>query len=186
MQVAIKTMARELSSKNRQMAWIDQADDEVAIRLGTIPARWGRMTPLGRALLLESAYLLEEKKLWRNGGKVSDDGVSAGLIGAGRYGSLQTDLDFQDTVAGGLASPALFGYTLPNIPLAEVATHFGLTGPVYALLEGKEPLNAAVREAQALLETDSRLSFMLACSFDYYPAGPNGLALTLTVVKRDV
>lgn len=179
-------MKWKLSQENRKVSFEDQAGDRVRQQLGSVPNRWGRMNPLSRALLLESCAFLQDQELWKPGERFSDRSLSVGLIGGSRYGSLQTDIAFQATLDDGLASPALFGYTLPNIPLAEVANHFGLTGPVYGLLDCESPFEAAVEEAKHLLKADPELSCMLACHFDHYPAGPEGLAITLTIVKSNV
>jgi len=54
-----------------------------------------------------------------------------GIVAASRYGCLQTDLEYLQTLIpqqGKLASPNLFAYTLPNCFLGEAALRFGLTG----------------------------------------------------------
>jgi len=66
-----------------------------------------------------------------------------GIIAATRYGCLQTDLDYFQTVIardGIAASPSLFSYTLPSIFLGEAALRFGLTGPTFVInRNGLEP-----------------------------------------------
>ena len=54
-----------------------------------------------------------------------------GIVASSRYGCLQTDLAYFETMLpqqGLLASPNLFAYTLPNCFLGEAALRFGLTG----------------------------------------------------------
>lgn len=170
-----------------------QADAQVERLIGTVPGRWGRMTPLCRALIVEVGRLLQEKNIVSAGQRCNDLGKTAGLIGATRKGSLHTDLAFIDsmTSGAGLASPALFGYTLPNIPLAEAASQFGLTGPVYAIFAGDKPLTVAQREARCILSVDPRIDFIIACEFDYYSLTPaaglpaSRLRITLTLEDRD-
>ncbi len=114
-----------------------------------------------------------------------------GLIGGTKRGSLHTDRAFITTMADGpgLASPALFGYTLPNIPLAEAAGVFGLVGPVYAVFDEDNPLKCAEDEARRLLTMQKQkdLTLMLACEFDHYSddKGKDVLSVTLTVVEHN-
>ncbi len=170
--------------KNRIFS--DQADESVSALLGKVPGRWGRMTPLCRLLIVQTARLLKARGLLESGHRFSDSGRRVGLIGGTKRGSLYTDLAFVDSMVEGLASPALFGYTLPNIPLAETAVAFGLTGPVFAVFENKIPLKKAELEANRFLESDRTLEFMLACDFDHYHTvdGQEEISVNLTVVER--
>jgi hypothetical protein len=168
----------------------DDPAPETVKFLGMIPSRWGRMPRLSRLVLVETGRILHCEQLTTSGGRLCDTGKNVGLIGATSKGSLHTDLAFRETMASGpgLASPALFGYTLPNTPLAEAAVVFGLTGPVYALFEKREEaLGRAEKEAAALLAQMSSLDFMLACAFDHYPIGNSHekISVTLTVLNRD-
>ena len=168
-------------------AYDDQADEAVIPLIGKIPKRWGRMNPLSRLLIVEVGRLLIEKNILENGQKCSDIGLAVGLIGATNRGSLKTDFDFLTTMEeSGLASPALFGYTLPNIPLAEAAGQFGLTGPVYAIFDTIHPLETAELEARQLLSYHSELSLMLACEFDHIDTqiGSERLVINLTIVEK--
>ncbi|WP_457577492.1 beta-ketoacyl synthase N-terminal-like domain-containing protein [Desulfomarina sp.] len=171
---------------DRNRIFSDQADESVSDLLGKVPGRWGRMTPLCRLLILETARLLQNRGLLECGHRFSDSGRRVGLIGGTKRGSLYTDLAFIRSMEEGLASPALFGYTLPNIPLAETAVAFGLTGPVFAVFDQKTPLEKAELEANRFLESDRSLELMLACCFDHYHTG-NGqeeISVNLTVVEK--
>ena len=173
-------------------SWVfgDSLDDDTLAVLGTVPGRWGRMTPLSRLLIVETGRLLREHHLLPEVGRCFEGGIRAGLIGGCRRGSLQTDLDFFESMrlGVGFASPALFGYTLPNTPLAEAAGHFGLVGPVYALLDDEKPYEMAVGEAEQLLQAMPELAFIVAGSFDLLPAEKKGLqpklVAQLTVIER--
>jgi len=179
-----------MGKKDTAYSWAfdDQADDDSVAVLGTVPGRWGRMTPLCRLLLVKIGLLLQEKYILKKGQKCSDLGLQVGLVGGTKKGSLHTDKAFIRTMENGLglASPALFGYTLPNIPLAEAASQFGLVGPVYALLEVRNPLDSAISEAKRLLLSQKELSFMLACEFDHYEDAEQGdtLKVNLTFVGK--
>lgn len=169
-------------------AYNDQVDEDVIPLIGEIPKRWGRMNPLSRILIVEVGRLLIQNGRIESGQKCSAQGLTVGLVGGTRRGCLQTDCDFLDTMttAPGLASPALFGYTLPNIPLAEAAGQFGLTGPVYAIFDTFQPLEKAKLEAGQLLTYHPELSFMLACEFDHLEAqdGEQSTLINLTIVEK--
>lgn len=142
--------------------------EEVEALIGAIPTRWGRMSPLSRAVVVEAGRILTEYDWLPCGSRFSEIGKTVGLIGATGNGSLSTDIAFAETLADGflMASPAIFGYTLPNIPLAEAANHYGLTGPVYAIFNDQDPLDAAIDEANRWLAARADLSSMLVCKFD--------------------
>jgi hypothetical protein len=144
--------------------------DDIVALLGVLPTRWGRMTPLSRMLIIETARVLQGQGILAPGQKFSDLNRIVGLIGGTKRGSLHTDQAFVETMTEGpgLASPALFGYTLANIPLAEAAVVHGLTGPVYAIFDTLCPLESAQKEARRLLGLQKNLDLMLACEFDYY------------------
>lgn len=168
----------------------NQPAESILTLLGAIPGRWGRMTPLSRLLIIETARVLQHRRILDCGQRLSDLGKKVGLIGGTRRGSLHTDQAFISTkeAGPGLASPALFGYTLANIPLAEAAVAHGLVGPVYAVFDAKSPLESAQDEARRLLSMQINLDLMLACEFDHYEqAGQQEeLSVTLTVVEHKV
>ncbi|WP_163335671.1 hypothetical protein [Desulfopila sp. IMCC35008] len=190
--MSIQSAYTPLSESEIERFISDVPGAETAELLGSIPGRWGRMPRLSRLVLVETGRILRCEKNGISGEseRLCDAGKNVGLVGATRRGSLHTDLAFRQTMASGpgLASPALFGYTLPNTPLAEAAVVFGLTGPVYALFdENGTLLNRAEKEAAALLEHMASLDFMLACAFDHYPEknGREKISVTLTVLNRD-
>ncbi len=148
-------------------ALIDEPDEEICAILQEIPGRWGRMTPLSRAVVVEAGRHLRGAGLLQGDRHFNKLGRRVGLIGASRHGSLTVDQEFAATMVTQpqLASPALFGYTLANIPLAEAANHYGLVGPVFALYAQEEPLPCAIAEARRWLQGND-VDFMLACEFD--------------------
>ena len=171
-------------------AFEDTADARTISLLEELPQRWGRMPPLCRALLVETGRFLQAHGITAAGRLLNRRGLNVGLVGVTSSGSMATDLLFAATMRHGVheASPALFGYTLANIPLAETANHFGLTGPVYALMDAAAgPLRTAVLEGRRLLKTQDSISFMLACAFDHTP-GPKlsrQITLNLALVHTD-
>ena len=123
-------------------------DNDKAI-IGELPERWLRMDLISQVAVLEVGRVLRrENQIDEITGKVRKDTAAALIVGS-RYGSLATDQEYAATLKDGIefASPALFGYTLANIAPAEAASHYGITGPVYAVL-ASAPLEAARAEAQ--------------------------------------
>ena len=91
-----------------------------------IDRRFGRLDAFSRVGLAAVAFTLRDADAeeWEQKRPV-------GIVAASRYGCLQTDLEYHQTVVpdqGKLASPNLFAYTLPNCFLGEAALRFGLTG----------------------------------------------------------
>jgi 3-oxoacyl-[acyl-carrier-protein] synthase II len=148
----------------------DEPGPETLAVLGAVPKRWGRMDRISRLAVVEVGRALRAAGLLRADSEKAATASSGGLIGAGRYGCLATDLAFAATMAGGLhlASPTLFSYTLPNIALAEAASHYGLTGPVYALFSGDQA--EAEAEARRWLAEAPGPDFMVAGVIDIVPA----------------
>ena len=88
--------------------------------------RFGRLDEFSRVGLAAIAFCLRDA-----GTEEWDEKRSIGIVAASRYGCLQTDLAYLDTLLpeqGKLASPNLFAYTLANSFLGEAALRFGLTG----------------------------------------------------------
>jgi hypothetical protein len=170
-------------------AFMDTPDRETVDILGTLPTRWGRMPPLSRAMVVETGRFLKECPI-RPQSLPADANKVIGLIGGTTRGSLAPDLDFAATLLDGvnLASPAIFGYTLANIPLAEAANHFHLTGPVYAVLDAVSPLDAAIQEARRLVRMQPTFHCILACAFDDNPGNDRErrLSLTFTLIDNNV
>jgi len=168
-------------------AFQEIADQETVALLEETPARWGRMPPLARLLVVETGRFLRENKLLAKGRNLAHTGKNVGLIGGTSRGSLTTDLGFAKTLQQGpeLASPALFGYTLANIPLAEAANHYGLTGPVYAVIDEDDPFQSACREARHHLATSATTDYILACRFDDLGAGTDQpLRITFGLIQH--
>jgi len=91
-----------------------------------VDRRFGRLDNFSRIGLAATAFCLRDgyAEAWH-------EKRPLGIIAASRYGCLQTDLDYLQTMIpqeGKLSSPNLFAYTLPNCFLGEAALRFGLTG----------------------------------------------------------
>ncbi|MEA3547563.1 MAG: hypothetical protein U9R66_07855 [Thermodesulfobacteriota bacterium] len=175
----------QLVHKKNSYAFLSTPDAETLALLGDIPRQWGRMPPLSRAVVVEAGRVLNDAGLLENGRNLAAKGENVGLIGGSRKGSLSTDLNFAATFSLNpkFASPVLFSYTLANIPLAEAAGHYGLVGPVYAVFDSDNPLDAARQEAKRLLQMQKNISLMLACEFDHFDHdGQMKLLVTFTSV----
>jgi hypothetical protein len=148
----------------------DLPGEEILAVLGELPKRWGRMDRISRLAVVEVGRVLVESGLRGAGEKSHHDHKRGGLIGMTRRGCLATDLAFAATLLKGvaMASPILFGYTLPNIALAEAAGHFGLTGPVYSVYSDN-PDAGGEDEVRRWLDHDPSLDFMVVGGLDVYP-----------------
>jgi hypothetical protein len=90
-------------------------------------------------------------------------GERAGIVMAVPYGSLATDLLYQDTVPT-TPSPALFSATLPSSPISEIAIHFKLKGPNRVYAHARAPGLCTLHGAFKLLrlgKADSVLAVLL-------------------------
>lgn len=147
----------------------DLPGDEILAVLGELPKRWGRMDRISRLAVVEVGRVLLAGK-----GDPDSGSRRGGLIGVTSRGSLATDLAYVETLKQGveMASPTLFSYTLPNIALAEAASHYGLTGPVYAFF-ADESSSGDEAEARRWLDNDDSLDFMIIGELDVCPAPVN-------------
>lgn len=154
----------------------DMPTSETLAILGTLPKRWGRMDRLSRLAVVEVGRVLRESGVLESEGEAIAARGSGGLIGVTRRGSLETDLAYAATLKEGpeLASPLLFSYTLPNTALAEAASHYGLTGPVYSIFS--ELSEAGDEDARRWLGDDSSLDFMIVGELDVFPDLPHSEA----------
>ncbi len=108
--------------------------------------RFGRLDEFSRIGLAALAFCLRDagEESWSKKRPI-------GIVAASRYGCLQTDIAYLQTMLpehGKLASPKLFAYTLSNSFLGEAALRFGLTGNTLVLnQQDKTGGLAAVRYA---------------------------------------
>lgn len=140
--------------------------------LGTLPERWGRMDTMSRVALVGVGQVLRDAGMLAIDLPVLKFGWNGGLIVGSRRGSLAVDLEYAQTLQAGpgMASPHLFSYTLPNIPLAETAIQYRLTGPVFVMI-GEAPFEKAVLEARQWLETmEGKKSIIVAGALDVQPS----------------
>ncbi len=130
--------------------------------------RYGRLDGFSRLGLAGVALALADAGLdtWQEKRPV-------GIVAGSRCGCLATDLDYFKAVlpeGGGLASPNLFAYTLPNTMLGEAAIRFGLTGPGYIVSAATDAGFASVEIALETLAA-GEAETMLAGFCDLPPAG---------------
>jgi 3-oxoacyl-(acyl-carrier-protein) synthase len=148
----------------------DLPQPEILAVLGELPKRWGRMDRISRLAVVETGRALEAAGILRFERGLPVTTGQGGLVGVTRRGSLASDLAYAETLRQGpeMASPILFSYTLPNTALAEAASHYGLTGPVYSLFS-EEQGTGGRSEAKRWLAEDPKLDFMVAGGLDVYP-----------------
>jgi 3-oxoacyl-[acyl-carrier-protein] synthase II len=109
-----------------------------------IDRRFGRLDDFSRIGLAAVTFCLRDA-----GAEAWQEKRPLGIIAASRYGCLQTDLDYLQTLIpqqGKLASPNLFAYTLPNCLLGEAALRFGLTGNSL-IINRRDPARLAALQA---------------------------------------
>jgi 3-oxoacyl-[acyl-carrier-protein] synthase II len=132
-----------------------------------VDRRYGRLDSFSRLGLAALALCLRDAAMeeW-------EEKRAIGIVAASRYGCVNTDLDYLDTMLpdeGRFASPNLFAYTLPNCFLGEAALRFGLSGTSVVLNHldpgGLAPLEYAMEELHWSAQTG-----MLAGMCDLPPA----------------
>jgi 3-oxoacyl-[acyl-carrier-protein] synthase II len=112
--------------------------------------RFGRLDEFSRIGLAAIAFSLRDagREEWEQKRPI-------GIVAASRYGCLQTDLSYLQTMLpeqGKLASPNLFAYTLPNCFLGEAALRFGLVGSSLVLNQNDRSGLASLHYALEELE----------------------------------
>lgn len=91
-----------------------------------VDRRYGRLDAFSRLGLAALTLSLRDA-----GMEQWEEKRSIGIIAATRYGCVNTDMEYLETMlpeGGRFASPNLFAYTLPNCLLGEAALRFGLAG----------------------------------------------------------
>jgi len=98
-------------------------------------SRRGRQPEYARVGMTAVAYALRDAGLAEWTAK-----RPIGLSASTTLGCLSTDVEYHRTLlpeGGGMASPYLFAYTLPNCFAGEAAIEFGLTGPTFVAEDGR-------------------------------------------------
>jgi hypothetical protein len=124
--------------------------------LGLSYSKFFKMDELSRLAFLGSEMVLIRSELERLG----DDEVA--LLFANRSSSLMTDGQFQSTLEGGIPSPALFVYTLPNIGMGEVCIRHKLYGENNFLVMEDFDSQQLLQHVRALLHQGVSKSVLLA------------------------
>ena len=148
---------------------LSQAESQI---IGNLPDRWLRMDTMSQYAVLEIGRALKDAGI----DQFSPE--CCGIIGGSKFGSLATDLAYAESLQDGVAfaSPALFGYTLANISLAEAASHYNITGPVFCILDDS-PFAASQNEAKRWLHFMPKDSFIIYGELDVIP-GSSGEEVT--------
>jgi 3-oxoacyl-[acyl-carrier-protein] synthase II len=112
---------------------------------------FGRFDPVAKMACCACALALRDAGIDSPPGSRSE----IGIIGTGFTGSLEANRTyFKDYVDAGrvLARGNLFVFTLPSAPLGEAAVHFGLQGPLFAIVAPTTPLADAIKIARGLVD----------------------------------
>ncbi len=98
----------QLQHDHFDYAFQEVPDQETVDLLEITPARWGRMPPLSKLLVVETGRVLRQHGHLKRGRNLAKTGKIVGLIGGTSRGSLTTDRAFAETLAQGpeLASPS--------------------------------------------------------------------------------
>ena len=129
---------------------------------GTRLPRFGRLDRLAQLGLLVACKVVE-----RAGGATLPEAEAAAGVALGtHYGSHLTNELFWRSQRGPAGpSPALFAYTLPSAAAAEIAMHFGLTGPALTVAGAADSGLAALAAAAGCIASGAA-SRMLVVAVD--------------------
>jgi hypothetical protein len=122
--------------------------------LNTDYPKFHKMDKLSKLGFLTAEVLLSEEKLPE---KYSSD--MTGLVISNRSSSLDTDIKYYNQLSRGIASPAVFVYTLPNIMIGEICIRHQLKGESVFFCTGHFDVEAQVRYMEMLF----RLNITDAC-----------------------
>ncbi|MCF8460295.1 MAG: 3-oxoacyl-ACP synthase [Flavobacteriales bacterium] len=89
----------------------------------------------------------------------ADDDVA--VIFSNRSSSLQTDLQFYETLKSGIASPALFVYTLPNIEVGEICIRHKLYGENNFLITERFDAEQLLEQCEALFADNAAKAVLI-------------------------
>ncbi len=89
----------------------------------------------------------------------ADDEVA--VIFSNRSSSLQTDFQYYDTLKGGIASPALFVYTLPNIEVGEICIRHKLYGENNFLITERFDAAQLLEQCEALFADNAAKAVLI-------------------------
>ncbi len=125
--------------------------------------KFHKMDPLAKLAVLVAEPVL---RVARERG--ADLAGSTAVLALGSSGCLASDVEhWRVRQATGLASPAVFVYTLPNIGVGELTIRHGMHGPSLCLMT-EEPDTAEARMAARLLRRDPRVRWLVCLWTDIF------------------
>lgn len=89
----------------------------------------------------------------------TDDEVA--VIYSNRSSSLQTDMQYYETLKEGIASPALFVYTLPNIEVGEICIRHKLYGENNFLITERFDAQQLLQQCEALFADNAAKAVLI-------------------------
>lgn len=108
---------------NDSPATFDQFSESVYNHFKIAYSKFHKMDNLSKLGLLTSDILLNFNDLYK-----TSDPESTGVILSNNNSSLDTDVKYYNMVKQGVASPAVFVYSLPNIVIGEICIRNGIKG----------------------------------------------------------
>lgn len=111
-------------------------------------SKFHKMDNLSKLGFLSAEFLLEGVPL-----KERYDAGRIGVILSNRSSSLDTDIKYYDMVKKGVASPAVFVYTLPNILIGEICIRHGIKGENSFFVSDKYDISANVNYVNSLFDS---------------------------------
>ncbi len=113
--------------------------DDVYRRNNLAYPKFHKMDHLSKLGFITSEYLLKDQKLTD---KYASDKV--GIVLANKSSSLDTDLKYSAMLKNGIASPAVFVYTLPNILIGEICIRNKIKGESIFFISDSYKINDQV------------------------------------------
>ena len=139
---------RGIHSPKGFVAWPDGVQTAGAVERCHVLSKpyiaFGKLTPGDKLAFAASALALENSTHWQ--------GDHAGICIDMPYGSLSTDLRYQETINNNFPSPAIFSSTLPSSAVADIAIYYKIKGPNRVVAEGRTAGIAALELAISMID----------------------------------
>ena len=126
----------------------DEMMDEVYRKLNLAYPKFHKMDQLSKLGFMTSEFLLRDQKLTDE-----YEADKIGIVLSNKSSSLDTDLKYQSMLDKGVASPAVFVYTLPNILIGELCIRNKIKGESIFFISDRYNINQQVDYMLLLLNT---------------------------------
>ncbi len=126
----------------------DDFADEAYRTLGIAYPKFHKMDALSKLGFITSEALLHDIRLHEKAGA-----DKIGLVLSNKSSSLDTDMKYYSMLEKGIASPAVFVYTLPNILIGEICIRNKIKGESVFFISDYYNINQQVEYIRMLLQT---------------------------------